>query len=87
MKGQEFKIFLEKRYTQKSVKSRMSRARKDEEILGCDLDEAVSSDDKMAESLRKLQEHDNKEENYQNTLRIYYEFVHGKAFPKLNEWD
>ena len=81
-----FKEFLEhKNYTLKSVSSRMSRARKSEQMLGYDLDEAVSSDAKMRDSLIKLRDYDNREENYQNAVRSYYEFRNGKAFSKLDE--
>lgn len=79
-----FEIFLEsKGYTQKSISSRMSRARKAEEILGYNLNKAASSDEVMRESLLIIKKYDNRQENYQNATRCYYEFKNGKTFPKL----
>lgn len=84
MEEYRFETFLRsKGYTQKSISSRMSRARKAERILGYSLDNAVSSDDIMRESLILIKPYDNREENYQNATRSYYEFKNGKTFPKL----
>lgn len=81
-----FKEFLEnKNYTTKSISSRMSRARKAETILGYDLNIAVSSETKMMEALKEIKKHDNREENYQNAIRNYYEFKNEKIFPKLSD--
>lgn len=85
MEEQKFKEFLENKYTPKSVASRMSRARKAEEILGYSLDDAVSSETKMFEALNTIKPFDNREENYQNVIRCYYELKNGKSFPKLKE--
>ena len=81
----EFKSFLEKQYTPKSVSSRMSRARKVERILGYDLDTAVSTDEKMIEALHETSEQDDRERNHQNVLRNYYEFKNGTSFPMLKD--
>lgn len=86
MDVQGFRAFLASRYpSKKSVDSRMSRARKAERILEYDLDKAVSSDKKMKEALLIIKEQDNREENYQNATRCYYEFKVGKVFPKLDK--
>ena len=80
MEEQKFKEFLEKKYTPKFVASRMSRARKAEEILGYSLDNAVSSETKMIEALNTIKPFDNREENYQNVIRRYYELKNGNHF-------
>lgn len=88
----KFRAFLEKKtysngkhYTPKSIATRTSRARKVEKLLGCDLDETVSSDVKMHESLLRLHDYDDRERNHQNITRLYYEFRNGKTFPKLRD--
>ncbi|MDE6706290.1 MAG: hypothetical protein K2J81_10375 [Treponemataceae bacterium] len=88
----QFRAFLEKKthsdgkhYTPKSIAARMGRARKVEKFLGRDLDEAVSSDVKMHESLLTLRDYDDRERNHQNITRLYYEFRNGKTFPKLKD--
>ncbi|MDE6736266.1 MAG: hypothetical protein K2J50_02045 [Treponemataceae bacterium] len=88
----QFRDFLEKKthsdgkhYTQKSITARMGRARRVEKLLGRDLDEAVSSDVKMHESLLTLRDYDDKKRNHQNITRLYYEFRNGKTSPKLRD--
>ena len=68
----------------KAVTSRMSKARRAEEILIESLDDVVSSDDKMYDSLIKLQAHENPKHNpMQNSVRKYYTFKNGWEFPQL----
>lgn len=88
MKENEFQNFLiNKRYTEKSVISRMAKAQKAERILGKSYDEIVIDDDKMFSALNELQKHeDTKHNQMQNTLRSYYEFVNHKVFPKKNDY-
>lgn len=88
----KFRTFLEKKtysdgkhYTPKSIAARMGRARKVEKLLRCDLDEIVSSDAKMHESLLTLRDYDDRERNHQNITFLYYEFRNGKTFPKLRD--
>lgn len=88
----QFREFLEKKthsdgkhYTLKSITARMGRARKVEKLLDRDLDEIVSSDVKMHESLLTLRDYDDRERNHQNITRLYYEFRNGKTFPKLRD--
>ncbi len=85
MKEAEFRRFLENNgITDKAVASRLARGRRAEETLGYSLDTAVSTDDMMYDSLRKLQPHEDPLHNpMQNALRKYYIFVQGKEFPQL----
>ncbi len=69
--------------SEKAVASRMSRARKAEEILGSTLDTIVSSDATMHEAMLKLKAHGDTRGNIQNTVRKYYIFKNGKEFPRL----
>ena len=73
--------------SEKAVASRLSRARKAEEILGTDLDEVVSDDDMMFRALVFLRD-DGREHNgnLQNSVRWYYRAVNGRRFPRLAEY-
>lgn len=89
-----FRIFLEnrsykgKRYTEKSIAHRMTKARKAEEILNCTLDSIVDDDEKMYHALVKLQENENPAHNpMQNALRKYYIFKNSKEFPYKKEYE
>ncbi len=75
----------EKALTDKAINSRMSRARRAEKVLGYSLDRAVSTDEKMYESLCSLKEHDTNGQ-LQNALRWYYKAKVGKDFPRLSEY-
>lgn len=87
MNEENFKKHLQKKgYTEKSVSSRLARARKAEKILGYDLEDAAFSDDKMYEALKFIAKYDNREQNYQNATRCYYEYKNGKEFPKLKDF-
>ena len=85
MREKGFEIFLEsKGYTDKSVKSRMAKARKAEQILKTDLDNIVCDDNKMFDSLNVLQKYEDPAHNpMQNSLRRYYEFINKREFPQL----
>lgn len=76
----------EKDLTEKAIRSRMARARKCEELLGYSLDEAVSTDKRMYESLITLRLYDTNG-NYQNSLRWYYKAKTGDAFPLLRTYE
>lgn len=85
-----FKIFLRndpKINSDKGIKSRISKLKNAESILGKDADAIVQSDSLMYDSLRTLGEHeDTRHSVRQNALRKYYEFRNGKPFPKLKEF-
>lgn len=89
-KESEFQQFLMGEKTINSVKavaSRMSKARKVEDILGKELDVIVSEDDLMYDSLVALQPHEDPAHTpMQNALRKYYKFINGKEFPKLKQY-
>lgn len=71
----------------KAVNSRLSKARLIEREFEVDLDEIVSDDDKMYETLiRVRQETNDHNGNNSNALCKYYEFSNGKRFPKLAEY-
>lgn len=71
----------------KAVNSRLSKARLIEREFEVDLDEIVSDDDKMYETLiRVKQETNDHNGNNSNALRKYYEFSNGKRFPALAEY-
>ena len=71
----------------KSVKSRMSKARKAECILKTSLDDVVSDDREMYESLEKLQQYENPKSNpMQNAVRKYYKFKNDREFPRKKDY-
>lgn len=76
----------EKGITEKAISSRMARARKCEELLGYSLDEAVSTDKRMYDSLIMLRFYDTSG-NYQNSLRWYYKAKTGDEFPRLKTYE
>ena len=70
-----------------AVKSRLSKARKAEEILKTSLDEVVSNDDRMYEALEELQQHENPKSNpMQNVVRKYYKFKNDRVFPRKKDY-
>lgn len=71
----------------KAVNSRLSKARLIERELEVDLDEIVSDDDKMYETLIRVKQDTNDYNgNNSNALRKYYEFSNEKRFPTLAEY-
>lgn len=71
--------------TDKSIGSRLSRARRAERILRRDLDEIVSDDDLTYAALLALKaDPAERGGNMQNALRWYYRAVNGKGFPRLD---
>ena len=86
------RILLNKLYdsnktlTDKAIQSRLSQARSAEKILGYSLDYAVSTNDRMYESLSTLKGHDTKG-NLQNALRWYYKAKLNKEFPRLSDYE
>lgn len=73
--------------SEKAVATRMSKARKVEELLGISLDKVVASDNLTYDSLVKLKTLENpKNAPFSNALRKYYIFRNGKEFPRLNNY-
>ncbi len=72
--------------SKKAITSRLSRARKAENILDMDLDTVVSSDFAMLEAMEMLQDYEDPFHNpMQNAVRKYYKFRNGKEFPKKRD--
>lgn len=86
-KKDEFENFLicEKTInSQKAVSTRISKAKKAEDILGQELDDIVADDDLMYGSLIALKPHEDPAHTpMQNAVRKYYKFQNGKEFPQL----
>ena len=77
----------ENNLTDNGINFRISKGRRAEEILGMDLDDAVSSDAAMFSALKKLQDYENPAHNpMQNALRKYYIFRNGKEFPRKKDF-
>lgn len=81
---ENFLIFEKTINSKKAVSSRMSKARKAEDILGQALDTIVSDDNLMYDSLVALKPHEDPAHTpIQNAVRKYYKFHNGKEFPQL----
>ena len=89
-KEHDFEIFLTQEQiisSDKAVATRMRKARKAEEVLGKELDEVVSDDDLMYDSLIALKPHENPAHTpMQNAVRKYYKFINEKEFPRLKSY-
>ena len=86
MQDKLFREFLEQseQLTQKSIISRVARAKAAERIIGFSLDIVVGDDDKMFDALVALHPYENPKHNpMQNAVRKYYIFKNGKEFPQL----
>ena len=90
MREHDFQIFLNNETSitsKKAVASRMVKAKKAEELLGKNLDDVVSDDDTMYESLQKLQPLENPAHTpMKNAVRKYYKFTHEKEFPRMKDY-
>ena len=87
-----FEEFLSKEITitskDKAVRSRMSKARAVEKMLGENLDSVVNNDEKMYNALLIINTNmNNKSGAYSNALRKYYLFKNGKEFPRLSSYE
>lgn len=70
------------------INTRISKAKKAEEILSNDLDRVVKSDEVMLAALETLQKHENPTHNpMQNAVRKYYKFRNGKDFPRKKDFN
>ncbi|MHB8128482.1 MAG: hypothetical protein ACYDEX_05755 [Mobilitalea sp.] len=87
----KFEEFLTNEVTitskEKAVRSRMSKARAVEKVLGESLDYIISTDEKMYNALLAIDFNmNNKSGAYSNSLRKYYTFKTGKIFPRIAEY-
>ena len=86
-----FEDFLSKDVTitskDKAVRTRMSKARAVEKMLGENLDSIVGEDEKMYNALVLINSNMNNSNGaYSNALRKYYIFKNEKEFPRLSEY-
>ena len=81
-------LFQEKTISsEKAVATRLVKARKAEQVLSMELDDIVSNDNLMFDSLVDLKSKENPSHTpMQNALRKYYKFVNGKEFPRLSSY-
>ncbi len=88
--SEQFYVFLlsEKSISsEKAVKSRISKAKAAEKILKLELDQVVSNDDVMYDSLIIIaQNEDPAHTPMQNAVRKYYKFIHGREFPRMKDY-
>ena len=72
---------------EKAVRTRLSKARAVEEMLGENLDSIVADDDKMYNSLLLINSNmNNRNGAYSNALRKYYIFKNQKQFPRISDY-
>ncbi len=72
---------------EKAVRTRLSKARAVEEMLGENLDSIVADDDKMYNSLLLINSNmNNRNGAYSNALRKYYIFKNQKEFPRISNY-
>ena len=82
MEYERFKAFILRGRQLAFAKLCLKRAQDIESAYGCTIDELVRDDDTMRQALVDLEWKISKVDldNYQNTLRHYYEMVHGCRF-------
>ena len=83
MKYEIFRQYLMQEHKQSFVDLCLRRAETIEKAYGRAIDELVQDDATMYQTLRDLEWKISKDDldNQQNTLRHYYEMVHGQEFP------
>lgn len=83
MHYEKFRQFLQQRHRQSFVDLCIRRASLVENAYGRSIDELVQNDVTMQKALVDLEWRVGKDDldNYQNTLRHYYEMLHGHKFP------
>lgn len=91
MRDQEFEDYLLQddniRSKVKAVRSRINKARMIERHFDTSLDKIVSDEDIMYETLVRIKaEMKDTNGNLSNSLRKYYTFSTGKAFPTLGNY-
>ena len=79
----------EKGITDKAISTRLSKARAAERILGRDLDDVVSTNEKMYAALVELRSDSRERETgrLQNAVRWYYRAKNGKGFPRISDYE
>ena len=87
-----FEEFLSKETTitskDKAVRTRMSKARAVEKMLGENLDSVVNNDKRMYNALLAINSNmKNGNGGYSNALRKYYLFKNGTEFPRLVNYE
>ena len=85
MNQEKFELFLkETNHTEKSIKSRISRLKKIEDLFQLDVDDIIYDEIKITTLLHKLkaQNLDTTNQNLANALRCYYKCITGKIFKK-----
>lgn len=71
----------------KAVRTRVSKARAVEEMLGENLDYIVADDDRMYNALLLINSNMNNSNGaYSNALRKYYIFKNQKEFPRISNY-
>ncbi len=92
MREEEFRRFLlddpQIESKVKAVSSRRSKARSVEDSFNLDLDNYVNDDMKLYNLLIRIKDelHDSNGAK-QNAVRKYYQFVTGREFPRLSQFD
>jgi len=71
----------------KAVATRLSKARKIEELIGESLDDIVASDEVTYDTLRQLRDNIDRQGEFSNVLRKYYLFINHRPFPKLRQYE
>lgn len=71
--------------SEKGIANRICRLECIERKYKVDIDTLVLDDEAVFLFLTRLS-HDNNNKHYSNAFRVYYKFVKGKDFPKLNEY-
>jgi len=81
-------LLLEKTInSEKAIRSRITKARKAEQILSLTLDAVVADDDLMYKSLVILSQHeDPAHAPMQNAVRKYYKFINKIDFPRMKNY-
>lgn len=92
MREGEFRKFLESSESisskDKAVRTRVSKAHSIEEMYHISIDTIVSDDNLMYEYLNRInKDFNNKNGGYSNALRKYYQFIYGKTFPVLSQYN
>ena len=73
--------------SKKAIASRIAKAKAAETILNMELDQVVSDDDLMYDSLVKLSYNEDPAHTpMQNAVRKYYKFINGKEFPRMKNY-
>ncbi len=73
---------------EKAIRSRISKAKAVEEFIGFSYDSIIHDDKKVYAALIKIKDGMNDSHgNFSNTLRKYYQNMHGKPFKQLKTFE